>query len=223
MGFLLFSSSFINAQSFNLHLDKTFYIAGESIHYCIYPATTLKTDSMLIYVEMHSYSGQMKMQQIHRLQSKSVAGSISLPVSWNEGNYLFVCYAIWDDVLGDTSVVRSYQEIIPVYNDLELKPSDEGIDSIRYSTEIAPMNQVTSFPTKSKASLSLNVYNSDLPTQNGEYSVSIHQATIGENKQLSESNTVAAVPDPLRYSVRKQLVLSGKVRSEERRVGKECA
>ena len=58
------------AQSFNIHLDKSFYTVGESIQYQIYPSPKIAVDSMLIYIELYSGSGKMEEQILKAMNMK---------------------------------------------------------------------------------------------------------------------------------------------------------
>ncbi|MEO5581717.1 MAG: hypothetical protein ABIR66_03430 [Saprospiraceae bacterium] len=200
------------AQSFHIHLDKTYYIVGESIHYQIYPESSLINDSMLIYVELYSGEGKMESQHIHRLLSKSVGGKIDLPVSMKENYYEFICYSIWNKQDGDSTRVSSQRTIIPIYNDLDIKPEASELlsDTTKGDTIRAPA--AAKIKVRSDAEVKLDIKDQVQNIAGGEYSVVI---TDPSSASAFEGNLVTNHRDPEKitagFNIRKELMLEGTV------------
>lgn len=197
------------AQPFHVHLDQPFYIVGETIHYQVYPSPNIRTDSMLIYTELYSNAGKMEIQQIHRLSGKSVGGRVHLPVSYKEGNYRLVCYAIWDDTQSDSVILRTKEVIIPIYNDLYPKPG-ESIDQAGQTYTDPSTSPVYHSAIKSTVRLPLDLNTPLKSITGGEYSVtviheSIHPVRPQAEQRMDDDGTV----DIARFLPRKQLMVTG--------------
>lgn len=84
-----------------VHLDKSFYVAGESIHYKIYFLNEQNIDSRIVHVDLVDAQESIKIEQIELISDNTASGEFRLPVSFREGNYLFRCYTTWNTNFGN--------------------------------------------------------------------------------------------------------------------------
>ncbi|MBS1526755.1 MAG: hypothetical protein JST19_13945 [Bacteroidetes bacterium] len=82
-----------------IHTDKNFYLAGEIIWfkvYCVEASTNKPLDlSKVAYLELIDNAGNAAVQTKVSLDKGSGAGSVLLPFSLNNGNYLLRAYTSW--------------------------------------------------------------------------------------------------------------------------------
>ncbi|MEP7321644.1 MAG: hypothetical protein ABI761_06980 [Saprospiraceae bacterium] len=200
------------AQSFHIHLDKTYYIVGESIHYQIYPEVSVINDSMLIYVELYSSEGKIESQHIHRLLTKSVGGKIDLPVSLKENYYEFICYSIWNKQDGDSTRVSSQRTVIPIYNDLDIKPEGSALFPVTEKEDTMTAPSISKIRVRSAAELKLDLKDLVQAGGGGEYSVVITDpssvSTFTKDMITKQDNSEKIYSG---YKIRKELILEGTV------------
>lgn len=199
------------AQPFHVHLDQRFYIVGETIQYQVYPSDAIRSDSMLIYTELYSNTGRMEIQQIHRLSGMSIGGSMPLPISFKEGNYRLVCYAMWDDSQSDSVIIRSFETVIAIYNELFSKPG-ESTGQIAQNSIDTSTTPVYHGMVKSNLLLPLQLNTAQQGINSGEYSVAVIHESIDlaspEDKGRMDQNPSV---DTGRFLPRKHLMITGMV------------
>lgn len=121
-----------------VHLDKSFYVAGESINFKVYFLNKNKIESELVHVEIVDSKNLVHINQILNISNNSASGKFILPLSFEEGNYLFRCYTAWNINFGNNFI---FNKIIPVFNEWKDENSifqDASLierDTNKYSTD----------------------------------------------------------------------------------------
>lgn len=109
-----------------VHLDKSFYVSGETIHYKVYFLNDENIDSEIVHVELVGPNDSIYLEQINLVSNNTANGKFKLPISFKEGNYLFRCYTAWNINFGSESV---FYKVLPVFNEwLTGNPVDQNID-----------------------------------------------------------------------------------------------
>lgn len=109
-----------------IHLDKSFYVSGETIHYKVYFLNKENIESKVVHVELIGASDSIYLEQINLISNNTANGKFKLPISFSEGNYLFRCYTTWNINFGNEYIF--YKEI-PIFNEsLTGNPVDQNID-----------------------------------------------------------------------------------------------
>ncbi len=115
-----------------VHLDKSFYVAGESIHYKIYFLNERDIDSKIVHVDLVDAQDSVKIEQIVLISDNTASGEFRLPVSFREGNYLFRCYTTWNINFGNEYI---FYKTLPVYNEwLTGISADKNMDYLTRDT-----------------------------------------------------------------------------------------
>ncbi len=203
------------SQCFQVHLSQPCYIVGDELAFTIYPVQQIWSDSMLIYVELYSPAGKMEMQQIHQLYGQSIHGSSTLPITLQENVYELICYAVWDHNTLDTTTIRSHQIFFPIYNDLQGPPilSEANLDFILPTSP--PRSSEDSVKDRTKVQLTLGIADQPDLKHARNYSATILPEWMD---RLTPTLNFVIESDPgdiaqfSMYSIRKQLVLEGKVK-----------
>jgi len=203
--------SFGWSQTFSIHLNQSFYIVGQTLSFAVYPHKDLLIDSMLIYTELYSPGSELKQQRIYRLHSRSVEGSMELPILYEEGNYILTCYALMDT--GRFSSQPLYTSInVPIYNNLEEKP--EELEKLDYpQPPIENINHEDSFYTRNTYTWSINLLPLSEHPQDGEYSVSIfkYEGFYTNAEMVSQSESTVSKGEIIASTIRKNIFLDGKL------------
>ena len=97
-----------------VHLDKTFYVSGENIHFSIYFLNREPVESGIVHVELLDSEDSIHINQILPVSNNTASGKFELPIELREGNYLFRCYTAWNINFGNDYM---YYQILPIYNE----------------------------------------------------------------------------------------------------------
>lgn len=113
-------------EKIHLHIDRPFYLIGETIWYKLYTINYHEQSdhSEIVYVNVHEKNGSLLIQQKLRLTEGKANGSIDIPLSWNEDFYYITCFTKWNLQFGNEGL--SIHEI-PVYNFSENEESSSVI------------------------------------------------------------------------------------------------
>ena len=106
-----------------VRLDKTFYVAGETINYAVFFLNRDPVRSRIVHVDIIDSHDSVYLKQMLPVTDNSSSGKIEIPVAFQEGNYLFRCYTSWNLNFGNNFI---YHVPLPIYNDL----SGEGFDNL---------------------------------------------------------------------------------------------
>ncbi len=160
-----------------VHLDKSFYVAGESINFKVYFLNKNKIESELVHVEIVDSDNLVKINRILKISNNSASGKFILPISFEEGNYLFRCYTAWNINFGNNFI---FNKIIPVFNEWK----DEN--SIFQDASLFERDTNT-YSTYDSNGIVLKIMNTD-PISTGD---SIHvEIDITDNQQANLSMSV---------------------------------
>ena len=102
------------------HLDRPFYIVGDDIWYKAYLLGNNPLSSAMVHVELVSPEGTVLIQQNLKVVDKMTVGNIKIPLGWQEGNYLFRIYTLWQSDSVSTKAFI-FKKIVPIYDDLAPK------------------------------------------------------------------------------------------------------
>jgi len=205
-----------------VHLDNSFYVSGETIHYKIYFLNKEKIESKVVHVELIGANDSISLDQINLVTNNTASGKFKLPISFKEGNYLFRCYTLWNINFGHEYIF--YKEI-PIYNEsLTGNPVDQNIDhykkdSLLYSANgygqinIEIMNDgpvytgdsvylKVSVKDNASASFSVSVFDLNLvkPMNLDEYDNCLSDLKKGNDSEIE-----------IRYNPEKSILIQGKV------------
>jgi hypothetical protein len=109
-----------------VHIDKSYYVSGETINYKVYFLNRESIESKIVHVELVGANDSIYQDQINLITGNAASGKFNLPISFKEGNYLFRCYTAWNINFGSESI---FYKVIPVYNEwLSGNPVDQNID-----------------------------------------------------------------------------------------------
>jgi hypothetical protein len=128
---LFFFSNFVclNAQIDEIaliHLDRPFYGVGDETWFKIYLLGNEKVSSSIIHAELVSPQGKILIHQNLQATDKMASGNFTIPLDWQEGNYLFRVYTLWQNDSLNAPKAKISKVIIPIYNDLtDTKPQVE--------------------------------------------------------------------------------------------------
>ena len=105
----------------SLHLDKSFYVAGETLWFKAYLTNDSGVNSRVLHVDLVSHENQNIASQKILIENNSSFGNITLPTDAAEGFYSFRAYTEYNLNFSPAFV---YQRSIPVY-----QPNALGIPS----------------------------------------------------------------------------------------------
>ncbi|MGD9327470.1 MAG: hypothetical protein PVH48_00810, partial [Cyclobacteriaceae bacterium] len=109
-----------------VHIDKSYYVSGETINYKVYFLNRESIESRIVHVELVGANDSIYQDQINLITGNTASGKFNLPISLKEGNYLFRCYTAWNINFGNENI---FYKVIPVYNEwLSGNPVDQNID-----------------------------------------------------------------------------------------------
>ncbi|HVS93170.1 MAG TPA: hypothetical protein VHE59_14110 [Mucilaginibacter sp.] len=112
-----------------VHTDKNFYLAGEIIWfkvYCVEASTNKPLDiSKVAYLELIDNAGNAAVQTKVSLDQATGAGSILLPFSLNNGNYLLRAYTSWMKNYGPDYFFESRVTIVNPLKAPDLQPQQK--------------------------------------------------------------------------------------------------
>ncbi len=208
-----------------IHLDKSFYVSGETIHYKVYFLNKENIESKVVHVELIGASDSIYLEQINLISNNTANGKLKLPISFSEGNYIFRCYTTWNINFGNEYIF--YKEI-PIFNEsLTGNPVDQNIDyykkdilqpstqgkgeitiEMKNDSEIHPGDSVfivLRVKENTPMSFSMAVFDLNLvePMNLGEYADYINELN---KENVSETE--------IRYNLEKSISVQGMVREQ---------
>ena len=126
----------VETETFNLQLNKPFYLTGETIWYKIHNTNYHLHDdhSSIVYVNLHDHSGRLLLQQKHQIKDGKASGKVDIPISWEEHHYVITCFTRWNLQFEDQSITSM---IIPIYNQFESDRPGESQTDFPISNPVA--------------------------------------------------------------------------------------
>jgi hypothetical protein len=118
-GNYVYSQPFV-PENIYVHFDRSFYLAGETIHFKIYFLNPAPVISRIVHIDLQDAEGSYVFNSIYQVKDNMAAGAFIIPYDLKEANYLFRCYTRWN-LNFDGSYI--YTRLIPIYNDFNENPS----------------------------------------------------------------------------------------------------
>ena len=107
--------------TFALHIDKPFYMTGETVWYCLYYPPELAEKQVTVKGVFTGPDYENKARFFHKKNEGSVStGQFPIPFDFESGHYHFAFYLL-DQNTGDE--ITLLETFIPIYNDLTFKPA----------------------------------------------------------------------------------------------------
>jgi hypothetical protein len=136
--FLQYHSQALQEKIF-VHIDKTFYLAGENIWFKIYDvdgcANKPLNISKIAYVEIINKEQKSLLQTKVELKEGSGSGSLTIPSSIASGNYEFRCYTNWMKNFDPDFYFEQQLTIINTLNPSAINAKSADIFSIQFFPE----------------------------------------------------------------------------------------
>lgn len=126
--FLIFQcSSIMSAQGSEAlfgQLDRPFYVVGDDINCKIYLLSNSTLGSQIVHAELLSPEGNVLIRQNLKVTDKTACGNFKIPLSWEEGNYLFRIYTLWQTDSTNSTKACIFKKTVPIFNDFTKKTSE---------------------------------------------------------------------------------------------------
>jgi len=193
LNFLLVTLAAQTPEHIQIHFDKPYYVAGEDAWYKLYFQTEAASiESKVVRVEWLAPNGSIVLQQQLKIIDNYAVGDVAIPYNWQEGNYLFRAYTLWNLNFGEATV---FQRVIPIYN-LEETPKiaerKSGLaDTIATVKTESPLkislstNQ-SSYNRRNEVALTIKVMDKTGKPVSGQFSVSVLDGNYFEEKTLQK-------------------------------------
>ena len=211
-----------------VHFDKPFYVAGEDAWYKLYFQDKSEIiQSQVVRVEWVAPNGNVITEQKLKVTGNYAIGDLAIPYNWQEGNYLFRAYTLWNLNFGESA---TFQQIIPIYN-LQETPeaaerTSEIFDTISASKMESPLNislstNQNSYQRRNELALTIKVTDKTGNPVSGQFSLSVLDGNyFGEELEqngniflLDEPNTESAFSGA--YKAEKSLELQGSLENSK--------
>jgi len=116
--FLCWHFTLIAQENINLHFDKNYYVLGETIWYSAYliPDTPTAQKAEMLRIELVDKEGTILQENNLVLNNGIAEGTLSIPLTWEEGWYTFHAYTVWNP---KPMISNSASVNIPIYNDFK--------------------------------------------------------------------------------------------------------
>ncbi len=211
-----------------VHFDKPFYVAGEDAWYKLYfQIAATEMQSKVARVEWIAPNGRMIAQQKLSITDNYAIGDMAIPYNWQEGNYLFRAYTLWDLNFGETA---SFQQVIPIYNLQETpKVAIEKkvvIDAIPVTEKESPLkislttNQVA-YHKRNEIALTIKMTDQSGQPISGQFSVSVVDGNYFSSQMMLQEHTFLPQKQKAQttfsetYQAEQSLVLRGELKDEK--------
>jgi hypothetical protein len=199
LGLFLMTMKSLKAQTNEVlytHFDQPFYIVGDEAWFKIYLLGNATVNSSIIHAEFVSPDGTVLNRQNLKVMDKTAHGFFKIPIDWQDGQYLFRAYTLWQN--DSVSMPKAFvsKKIIPIYNDLIEAKNEE----VKVVSNIEPFNMpsvvgeysITSedkkvYKRREKVSLTLSLKDRQDKPVEGDLSVSIVENTPLSSSDLLES------------------------------------
>ena len=96
------------------HVNKLFYVSGETIQFKVYIFNASASPSDLIHADLIDEKGDIINEQILKISNNTSYGSLEIPLSQSEGIYFLRIYSAWN--LNFTANFN-FVKTVPIYND----------------------------------------------------------------------------------------------------------
>ncbi len=112
---------------FAIHLNKSFYVTGETMWYTLYVPNALQGTNFSIEVQLVGKGGLIKDGYFLKSEGKNqIEGYYKIPFDWNTGIYDLVFSGVEDET---KNRIRLAQLSLPIYNDLKKISTDVKLES----------------------------------------------------------------------------------------------
>lgn len=197
--------SFMSAQSNEAlfsQLDRPFYVVGDDISCKIYLLSNSAASSQIVHAELLSPEGNVLIRQNLKVTDKTACGNFKIPLNWEEGNYLFRVYTLWQTDSTNATKACIFKKTVSIYNDFT-KRTTEGnavfvaapaIESTLLGGFKIENQGKTTFERRDKVQLSFKVFDNQGQAVEANLSASVIEYTplstndILETFQETQSN-----------------------------------
>lgn len=141
LSFLLWQFTAVAQENIHLHLDKSFYVLGETIWFSaqLQAATPTAKKANILRIDLIDSDGIARQTEQFSIENGRVQGSIDISLDWSDGWYTFHAYTVW---IPQPTIKNSTRIDIPIYNDFkeytflanETQTPSNNADNITIST-----------------------------------------------------------------------------------------
>lgn len=233
LGLFLMTMKSLEAQTNEVlytHFDQPFYVVGDEAWFKIYLLGNATINSSIIHTEFVSPDGTVLNRQNLKVMNKTAHGFFKIPIDWQEGQYLFRAYTLWqNDSIAMPKAIMT-KKIIPIYNDLMETKTEQikAVSSIEpfIMPSIVGEYSITSddkkvYKRREKVTLTLNLKDRQNNPMEGDLSVSIVESTplssndLLESFQETQSGLINKSLKKESLTPEKELTLLGKVKDDK--------
>jgi hypothetical protein len=191
-------SNLLSAQNSEVpfvHLDRPFYVVGDDVWFKIYLVGNANQNSSIVQIEIVAPNGTTYLKQNIKTKDHMAVGDFNVPLSWEEGNYLFRVYTLWQtDSLSAPQAIIS-DAIVPIYNDLipqkklaaQIETSIADAVSNNNNTYKVEWANNNNLARREKKNLRLKLTNANGQPLTAQVSVSIFENISGTNADLNNN------------------------------------
>lgn len=113
---------------FVLHVNKSFFVTGETVWYSLYIPNALKGLAFTMNVQVTSWNGKIKEHYFLKTEGKKqLDGHLKIPFDWSSGFYTLTFSGI-DEATKQR--VQLAKIDLPIYNDLEQLPKNIELETL---------------------------------------------------------------------------------------------
>jgi len=118
----------VDGEYFVLHVNKSFFVTGETVWYSLYIPNALKGMAFSMEVQVTTWNGTIKDHYFLKTEGKKqLDGYFKIPFDWTTGYYTLTFSGIDDATKKRINLAKVD---LPVYNDLEKLPADLKLETI---------------------------------------------------------------------------------------------
>jgi hypothetical protein len=192
------------AEKIYIHLDKSFYVAGENLWFQAYvqPPAAESESSRVLHWDIIDANGEVKMARQSEIENGQATGDFYIPPDWPEAYYQFRAYTLWNLNFDPQPVFR---QNLPIYNLLEQplreQPGVKTSLAAGTSLETAGPYQVQielpekKFDRRSEIPVQLTVRDADGRSVAGQYSLKV----VSESLVPQSNNDQFRLESPTRF------------------------
>jgi len=167
---------------FVLHVNKSFFVTGETVWYSLYTPNALKGVAFTMNVQVTTWNGAIKEHYFLKTEGeKQVDGYLKIPFDWTSGFYTLTFSGIDEATKARVQLAKID---LPVYNDLEKLPKGIQVETIENSGE----NKINGSKGALKIQLNKSTF---VQGENVEATVSV----MGANGKPVKANLSVSVID----------------------------
>lgn len=118
----------VDGEYFVLHVNKSFFVTGETVWYSLYIPNALKGVSFMAQVQLIAQDGTIKDHYFLKTEGKKqLDGYFKIPFDWSTGYYTLAFSGIDEATKASINLA---QTALPIYNDLDKLPADLEVQTL---------------------------------------------------------------------------------------------